>query len=83
MEEFNASYSRMMYSSLPPGKRMIGSLAEALNTTHKYFQAMGAKVAPTTSYNFASNKEAKALLDNTMWEHIKAKIEVVADFRYL
>ena len=39
---------------LATGMRMITSLASALNNTHLYLHEMGAKVAPTKSYNFAS-----------------------------
>lgn len=41
---------------------------------------MGAKVAPSKNYNFASSKKASVCLGWTWWEHIKAKIEVVKDF---
>ena len=44
---------------------------------------IGAKVAPSNSYNFASSQKATKWLDQTWWEHIKANIEVVKDFKYL
>ena len=68
---------------LATGMRMIASLAAALNKTHMYLHAMGAKVAPAKSYNFASTVAATTWLKNTWWEHISAKTDVVKDFRYL
>ena len=62
---------------------MIGYFARALNCTHKYLQAMGARVAPAKSFNFTNRQKAKVWLERTRWEHIKTKIEVVEDFRYL
>ena len=62
---------------------MIGSVAKALNETHKYLHTMGSKVAPTKSYNFASHQKTRQWLKDTVWEHIQAKIGTVADFRYL
>ena len=44
---------------------------------------MGAKVAPTKSYNFASHPKARKWLKDTLWENINGTIEVVTDFRYL
>ena len=57
--------------------------AKALDATRKYLQAMGAKVASSKSYNFASNQKTARLRNRTWWKHIDAKIEVVKDFRYL
>lgn len=57
--------------------------AAALDTTHAYLQAMGAKVAPSKGYNFASTKDGRKWLKETWWEHIADHIEVVDDFRYL
>ena len=68
---------------LATGKTMIGQLAEAINRTHQYLHEMGAKVAPDKSYNFASTVEGKKWLQQTWWEGIQAKIDVVQDFRYL
>ena len=62
---------------------MVGQLAKALNTTHEYLNDMGAKVAPSKSYNFASDSKAAKWLQATTWDHIEAKIDVVTDFRYL
>lgn len=64
-------------------ERMIRKFARALHATHKYLQAMGAKVAPSTSYSFASYKKALRWLDRTWWEHINANNDLVKDFRYL
>ena len=41
---------------LAEGAAMVGRLRDALNTTHEYLNDMGARVAPTKSYNFASGK---------------------------
>ena len=62
---------------------MVGQLAKALNTTHEYLNDMGATVAPSRSYNFASDSKAAKWLQATTWDHIEAKIDVVTDFRYL
>ena len=43
---------------------------------------MGANVAPDKSYNFASTVEGKKWFEQTWWEGIQAKIQVVQDFRY-
>ena len=65
------------------GPMMIGKLAEALNETHEYLISMGSKVAPAKSYNSASTNKAKKWLERTTWSYIKAKVEVISDFRYL
>ena len=65
------------------GARMVRKFAAALEATHGYLQAMGAKIAPSKSYNFASAKEGKKWLRETWWSHIQGHIEVVDDFRYL
>ena len=62
---------------------MVGRLRDALNTTHEYLNDMGARVAPTKSYNFASSKKAAEWLKKMTWDHIGAKIMMVADLRYL
>ena len=68
---------------LAQGQHMLGQFTKALNSTHDFLQAMGAKVAPTKSYNFASGKKAATWLSQTVWDYIDATIEVVADLRYL
>ena len=68
---------------LGTGMKMISNFSAALNATHKYLHLMGSTVAPTKSYNFASNQKARKWLQETAWEHIGTGIEVVADFRYL
>lgn len=65
------------------GPSMLSKFAAALNATHGYLHAMGAKIAPAKSYNFASTKAAAVWLAETWWEHIQAAIQVVKDFRYL
>ena len=57
--------------------------AKALDATRWYLQAMGAKVAPSRSYNFATNRKATRWLNRTWWNDIGSKIEVVKDSRYL
>ena len=42
---------------LVTGRGMIGCIVEAINKTHAYLHAMGAKVAPDKNYNFASTAE--------------------------
>lgn len=44
---------------------------------------MGAKVAASKSFNYASCHEAKEWLSNTLWPEIAAGVEVVDDYRYL
>ena len=65
------------------GANMLDRFQKALNATHKYLQAMGARVAPDKSYNFTSTKKAANWLSNTLWEHIGQGISVITDFRYL
>ena len=65
------------------GRRMLEKFAAVLNATRGYLQAMGAKVAPTKSFNFASSKSSRDWLADTWWAEIGAHIEVVKDFRYL
>ena len=65
------------------GRAMIRAFAAALEATHEYLQAMGARVAPSKSYNFASVKEGRKWLRETWWSCIQGHIEVVDDFRYL
>ena len=68
---------------LAEGADMVGRLRDALNITHEYLNDMGARVAPTKSYNFASSKKAAEWLKKTTWDHIGAKIKMVNDLRYL
>ena len=68
---------------LATGPSMVSNAAEAIDKTHAYLHQMGAKVAPDKSYNFASTAQAKKWLQDTWWEGIKSKLEVVDDFRYL
>ena len=64
------------------GLKMVSNYAKALNATHKFLHAMGAKVAPNKSYNFSSSKIAREWLKQTRWGNINSEIEVVADLRY-
>ena len=41
------------------GKHMAVIFVKALNATHLYLQTMGAMVAPSKSYNFASHPQVK------------------------
>ena len=65
------------------GQQMITHFVQALNLTHAYLQAMGARIAPDKSYNFASTTAATKWLNDTLWPEINDSIEVVEDFRYL
>lgn len=65
------------------GKEMVSLFAKALNATHQGLPAMGAKIAPSKSHNFASTKRASRWLKNIWWSSIEANIEVVKDFRHL
>ncbi len=44
------------------GKTMLRKFVDALNYTHQYLQDMGARVAPSKSFNFAS-----ALVPGSRW----------------
>ena len=65
------------------GNHMVGKLARALNMTHEYLHDMGAKIAPTKTFNFSNSQKARTWLHNTWWPHIQSHIEVIKDFRYL
>ena len=65
------------------GKHMAANFAKALNATRLYLHKMGAKVAPTKSYNFASHPKARRWISKVKWDNIAESIEVVTDFRYL
>ena len=51
------------------GSRMIKRLARALNGTHSYLHGMGAKVAPSKCFNFATTPAARKWLENTWWHN--------------
>ena len=65
---------------LAKGPNMLHNFAKALNQTHDYLQQMGAKIAPDKSFNFASCSKAQKWLTETLWTHIKTRIEVTRDF---
>ena len=65
------------------GKHRVSNFAKTLNATHLYLHMMGAKVAPTKSYNFASHPKAKRWISKSKWDNIAESIEVITDFRYL
>lgn len=65
------------------GSRVIKRLARTLHSTHVYLHNMGANVAPAKCFNFATTPLARKWLADTWWHHLKAKIPVVKDFRYL
>ena len=46
------------------GRQMASVFAAALNATHLYLTIMGAKVAPSKSYNFASHPKARAWIND-------------------
>ena len=68
---------------LATGRAMISKTAEAINTTHKCLQTMGARIAPDKSYNFTNCKVAGKWLAEKWWEEIEDKIKVIKDVRYL
>ena len=59
------------------GEDMLKVFARTLNATYEYLQAMGAKIAPNKSYNFASTKSARMWLRYTWWKHIDEHISIV------
>ena len=52
------------------GRKMLRAFANALEKTHEFMQSMDAKVAPGNSFNFASTKQGKKWLRETVWTHI-------------
>ena len=62
---------------------MIRQYSTALDYTHQFWQDMGSKVAPATSYNFASTEIGRRWLEETWWKKIQSNIKVVKDLRYL
>ena len=65
---------------LATGKAMVGYFAKALNCTHKYLQAMGARVAPTKSFNFTNRKQRYGRIgpDGSIYEP-KSKSPKISD----
>ena len=47
---------------------MLAKFAKAMDETHRFLKALGARVAPSRSYNFASNKIAREWLAKIRWE---------------
>ena len=62
---------------------MASNFAKALDTTHSYLHNMGAKIAPSKSFNFATHRKVKQWLGEKTWENICSKVDVVDDLRYL
>ena len=56
------------------GRNMLALFARALNATHAYLHAMGAKAASSKSYIFASVKSAREWLADTKWEFMQEKL---------
>ena len=64
------------------GKKMLQRFIRALDETHKYLIAIGART-PNKRYNFASKHKAAQWLQDTWWEVLGAKVPVLRYFRYL
>ena len=87
--------SLMLYLGLSPwiladdillmafGPDMLASFANGMHATHLYIRAMGAKLAPSKSYNFASTLKARKWLATTRWPSIPGPVAILNDFRYL
>lgn len=65
------------------GKDMFAAFTNGMHVTHVYLYHMGATLAPTKSYNFASTRYAGQWLAATMWPSIPGPVAVLNDFRYL
>ena len=65
------------------GRSMLKKYAKALNFTHLYLQDLGAKVAPTKSYNFSSTEAGRKWLKKTWWPYIHTNISVVKHMTYV
>jgi len=65
------------------GTDMLHTFTNALNATHSYLQEMGSRIAPSKSFNFASNDTSAKWLQLTRWPIIDEGIKVVNNFRYL
>ena len=65
------------------GLNVIHNCAKALNAAHIYLLTMGAKIAPSANYNFATSNAARSWLAETWWRQIDGLIQVVKDSRYL
>ena len=55
------------------GHDIYDNFTNALNATRDYLQAMGARVAPDKSFNFASHRIAKTWLQQTLWSKNRAR----------
>ena len=62
---------------------MLSIFARAPNLTHKYLQAVGARVAPDKCHNFATTPSPTKWLSGAWWDEIDNNIEVIKVFRYL
>ena len=68
---------------LPAGRRVRVNSVYPLPEVFARGMAQGGQSRPDKSYNVASTVEGKKWLEQTWWEGIQAKIQVVQDFRYL
>ena len=68
---------------LGTGTQMARNFATALDATHSFLHLMGAKVAPTKSFNFATHQGVKRWLAEKTWAGTNSTIKVVDDLRYL
>ena len=62
---------------------MAKNFAKALDATHSFLHQMGAKVAPTRSFNFATHQGVERWLGRKTWIGANPTIRVVDDLRYL
>ena len=65
------------------GEHMLKTFSHALEKTQTNLHDMGAKVAPTKSFNFSSSKVGRKWLADTTWIEINDQIKVVEGIRYL
>ena len=59
---------------LATGGNMLSAAAEAISATHKYLAALGAKVAPDKSFNFATTAKGRKWLSETWWEEERGEV---------
>ena len=64
---------------LATGRQMARNFALALDATHTFLHSIGAKVARTKSFNFASQRGVKRWLGQKTWKGINTTIKVVDD----
>ena len=65
-------YVNLQFSLMRQALReaMLSHFVKAMDATHAYLIDLGAKLAPNKSFNFASMKESRSLLDEVKWSKL-------------